>query len=135
MSLPTDSKYVRLISSRLRNFKQKKDYLWNFSCPFCGDSQKNKTKARGYAFQKVTIFSIAVTIVEYLRMSVISSNRSMIHYTRSMFSSDTDLVKPITPIAPTPSSISRHRDLIKWQNKKSSNTANGSAIYRVDIFV
>jgi transcription elongation factor Elf1 len=52
MSLPTDSKYVRLISSRLRNFKQKKDYLWNFSCPFCGDSQKNKTKARGYAFQK-----------------------------------------------------------------------------------
>ena len=52
MSLPTDSKYVRLISSRLRNFKQKKDYLWNFSCPICGDSQKNKTKARGYVFPK-----------------------------------------------------------------------------------
>jgi transcription elongation factor Elf1 len=52
MSLPTDSKYVRLISSRLRNFKQKKDYLWNMTCPYCGDSQKNKTKARGYAFQK-----------------------------------------------------------------------------------
>lgn len=52
MSLPVDSKYVRLISSRLRNFKQKKDYLWNFSCPFCGDSTKNKTKARGYVFQK-----------------------------------------------------------------------------------
>lgn len=52
MSLYIDSKYVRLISSRLRNFKQKKDYLWNFSCPFCGDSSKNKTKARGYVFQK-----------------------------------------------------------------------------------
>lgn len=52
MSLPVESKYVRLISSRLRNFKQKKDYLWNFSCPFCGDSQTNKTKARGYVFQK-----------------------------------------------------------------------------------
>jgi len=54
MSLSVDSKYVRLISSRLRNFKQKKDYLWNFSCPICGDSQKNKTKARGYVFQKGT---------------------------------------------------------------------------------
>ncbi len=47
-----DTKYVRLISSRLRNFKQKKDGLFNFSCPFCGDSKKNLTKARGYAFSK-----------------------------------------------------------------------------------
>jgi transcription elongation factor Elf1 len=52
MSIPVDSKYVRLISSRLRNFKQKNTNLWNFSCPFCGDSQKNKTKARGYVFPK-----------------------------------------------------------------------------------
>ena len=54
MSLHIESKYVRLISHRLRNFKQKNDYLWNFSCPFCGDSQKNLTKARGYVFQKGT---------------------------------------------------------------------------------
>jgi transcription elongation factor Elf1 len=54
MSLSTDSKYLRLISSRLRNFKQKDSYLWNFSCPICGDSQKNKSKARGYVFQKGT---------------------------------------------------------------------------------
>lgn len=47
-----DTKYVRLISSRLRNFKQKKEGLFNFSCPFCGDSKKNLTKARGYAFSK-----------------------------------------------------------------------------------
>jgi transcription elongation factor Elf1 len=52
MSLPTDIKYVRLISSRLRNFKQKNTYLWNFSCPFCGDSQTNKLKARGYVYAK-----------------------------------------------------------------------------------
>jgi hypothetical protein len=52
MSLITDSKYVRLISSRLRNFKQKNTNLFNMSCPFCGDSQKNKTKARGYIFPK-----------------------------------------------------------------------------------
>ena len=52
MSLIIDSKFVRLLSSRLRNFKQKKDYLWNFSCCFCGDSKKNLSKARGYVFAK-----------------------------------------------------------------------------------
>ena len=54
MSLSIESKYIRLISSRLRNFKQKKDYLWNFSCPICGDSKKNLNKARGYVFAKGT---------------------------------------------------------------------------------
>ena len=52
MSIIIDSKFVWLLSSRLRNFKQKKDYLWNFSCPFCGDSKKNLSKARGYVFAK-----------------------------------------------------------------------------------
>ena len=52
MSISVDSKYVRLISSRLRNFKQKNTNLFNASCPFCGDSQKNKTKARLYIFEK-----------------------------------------------------------------------------------
>jgi len=54
MALDIDSKYLRLVSSRLRNFKQKNTYLWNFSCDFCGDSQKNKSKARGYFFAKGT---------------------------------------------------------------------------------
>jgi transcription elongation factor Elf1 len=52
MSTFIDTKYLRLLSSRLRNFKQKGDNLFNFSCPYCGDSQKNKLKARGYVFQK-----------------------------------------------------------------------------------
>ncbi len=46
-----DAKYASMLSTRLRNFKQKKDYLWNFSCPICGDSSKNKTKARGYIYR------------------------------------------------------------------------------------
>ena len=50
--LSLDVKYLRLVSSRLRNFKQKKEGLFNFSCPICGDSKKNLTKARGYAFAK-----------------------------------------------------------------------------------
>jgi transcription elongation factor Elf1 len=52
MTISVDNKYVRLISGRLRNFKQKKESLYNFSCPICGDSQKNKLKARGYVYQK-----------------------------------------------------------------------------------
>jgi transcription elongation factor Elf1 len=52
MALYTDTKYIRLVSSRLRNFKQKNDNLWNFSCPYCGDSKTNTLKARGYIFAK-----------------------------------------------------------------------------------
>jgi transcription elongation factor Elf1 len=52
MALYTDTKYIRLVSSRLRNFKQKNDNLWNFSCPYCGDSKTNTLKARGYVFAK-----------------------------------------------------------------------------------
>jgi len=46
-----DSKYIGLISSRLQKFKKVKNDLYNFRCPICGDSQKNKNKARGYLYQ------------------------------------------------------------------------------------
>ena len=46
-----DAKYVGQISYKLRNFKQRKAYYWNFSCPICGDSKKNPLKARGFVFQ------------------------------------------------------------------------------------
>ncbi len=52
MTISVDNKYVRLISGRLRNFKQKKENLYQASCPFCGDSKKNLTKARGYVYSK-----------------------------------------------------------------------------------
>lgn len=44
-------KYLNLLSSQLEKFKQKKPYLWNFRCFYCGDSQRNKNKARGFIFQ------------------------------------------------------------------------------------
>ena len=47
----TEIKYVNLLSSRLDKFKRKDDFLWNFRCPLCGDSQKNKNKARGFIFK------------------------------------------------------------------------------------
>ena len=47
-----DSKYVSLISSRFDKFSKKKDNLYNLRCPYCGDSQKHKNKARGYFYEK-----------------------------------------------------------------------------------
>ena len=46
-----DSKYIGIVSSRLQKFKRVKDNLYNFRCPICGDSQKNKNKTRGYIYQ------------------------------------------------------------------------------------
>ena len=52
MSVFIDRKYLLQISPKLSRFSQKKDDLYNFRCPICGDSQKNKTKCRGYVFRK-----------------------------------------------------------------------------------
>jgi len=46
-----DSKYIGMISSRLQKFKRSGDNIYNFRCPICGDSQKNKNKTRGYIYQ------------------------------------------------------------------------------------
>ena len=45
-----DSKFIGLLSPRLGKFKRVKANLYNFRCPICGDSQKNKSKARGYLY-------------------------------------------------------------------------------------
>jgi len=50
MSLYLDKKYINLVSGSLEKFKWKKNNLANCRCPICGDSQTNKTKARGYFF-------------------------------------------------------------------------------------
>ena len=47
-----DLKYINIISPRLEKFSKKKDYLYNFRCPYCGDSKKNRNRARGFFFLK-----------------------------------------------------------------------------------
>ena len=47
-----EQKYLNLISSQLQRFKKTNDFVWNFRCPYCGDSHRSKTKARGYVFRK-----------------------------------------------------------------------------------
>ena len=51
MSEFVDAHYVSLLSGRLDKFARKKSDLFNFRCPYCGDSQKHKNKARGYFFR------------------------------------------------------------------------------------
>ena len=51
MSNYIDSKFINALSNRLDQFKRKTDTLYNFRCPHCGDSKKNKTKARAYFYR------------------------------------------------------------------------------------
>lgn len=48
----TDDYYINSLSTRLEKFKKIKPGLYNCRCNICGDSQKNKTKARGYFYDK-----------------------------------------------------------------------------------
>lgn len=47
-----EQKYLGIVSNRLERFTRKKNNTYNFRCPVCGDSQKNKYKARGWVFPK-----------------------------------------------------------------------------------
>ena len=52
MSVFIDRAFLLRVSPKLPRFTQKKQDLYNFRCPLCGDSQKNKTKARGFVYRK-----------------------------------------------------------------------------------
>ena len=51
MSSYIDLKFINNLRSRLSQFKQKNDYLFNFRCPHCGDSKKSKLKSRAYLYR------------------------------------------------------------------------------------
>jgi predicted RNA-binding Zn-ribbon protein involved in translation (DUF1610 family) len=52
MSVYIDRTFLLRLSPKLNKFTQKKEDLYNFRCPLCGDSQKNKSKSRGYVYRK-----------------------------------------------------------------------------------
>ena len=52
MTVYIDKKFINLMSGQLERFSWKKDNLANCRCPICGDSSKNKVKARGFFFEK-----------------------------------------------------------------------------------
>jgi transcription elongation factor Elf1 len=49
-----DEKYAMLVSSKLLKFK-KSGKVYNFRCPYCLDSEKSKTKRRGYLYGTASI--------------------------------------------------------------------------------
>ena len=51
-----DLKFIMMISPRLEKFKRVRDNLFNFRCPYCGDSLKFRNKARGYFYKKKNDF-------------------------------------------------------------------------------
>lgn len=57
MSIYIDKKYISLLAPKLTLFKQRGEFLWNFRCPVCGDSNKDKTKTRGYIYKRKEHFS------------------------------------------------------------------------------
>lgn len=52
MTAMLEQTYIHQLSSRLQRFRQKDQNLYNFKCPLCGDSKKNKNKTRGYLYFK-----------------------------------------------------------------------------------
>jgi len=52
MSVYIDRSFLLQLAPKLLRFAKKKDDLYNFRCPLCGDSQKNKSKSRGYVYRK-----------------------------------------------------------------------------------
>lgn len=51
-----EEKYIGMLSNRLERFT-KKGMAWNFRCHICGDSKKDKSKARGYILQRKGSYS------------------------------------------------------------------------------
>lgn len=53
-----DLHYAQMLSGRLENFRIRNTnpYKINFRCPICGDSQKSRTKARGWLLEKENKF-------------------------------------------------------------------------------
>ena len=43
-------KYILQVGVHLEGFKEVKHNFWNFRCPLCGDSHKNRNKKRGYIY-------------------------------------------------------------------------------------
>ena len=74
MSVFIDRSFLLRVSPKLQRFTRKKDDLYNFRCPLCGDSQKNKTKSRGYVYRKKNDYfymchncSISTTFYNFLK--------------------------------------------------------------------
>ena len=58
-----DTKYIGLVSVRLQKFSKKKEGLYTFRCPYCGDSQKIRIRQEDIFTNIKTIITLSATIV------------------------------------------------------------------------
>jgi hypothetical protein len=49
--LYVDKMFAGQVRPRVKNFKQKNDYLYVMSCPFCGDMSKGRQRTRGFFYR------------------------------------------------------------------------------------
>ena len=52
MSTFIDKKYINIVAVQLERFSWSRDTVAKCRCPICGDSAKNKSKTRGFFYQK-----------------------------------------------------------------------------------
>lgn len=69
-----DKKYITLVSPQLQKFSKKKEDLYNFRCPYCGDSKTNRNRSRGYFYRVKNDFlfkchncGVGTTFVNFLK--------------------------------------------------------------------
>lgn len=69
-----DKKYISLVSPQLQKFSKKKEDLYNFRCPYCGDSKTNRNRSRGYFYRVKNDFlfkchncGVGTTFVNFLK--------------------------------------------------------------------
>ena len=51
-SFAVDTQFICRIGESLARFSKKAENIYNFRCPFCGDSARDEKKSRGYLFRK-----------------------------------------------------------------------------------
>lgn len=110
-----DVKHMLLNSSRLRNFKQKSDHLWNASCPVCGDSASNARRARLYFYRHNNALFVKCHNCQYSTSfsRFLQNQDSVAHkdytYEKYLARRDTGIVLQDTTVPLEPSPLERFR--------------------------
>lgn len=118
-------KYISLVSMRLDKFKKKSDSLWNFRCPYCSDSEKSKSKARGYIYLAKSQFRFHChncgTSTSFNRFLKNLDQALYLQYTAEFLA---DSRTPIAPISQTPEPIKYDWSIFNDLKKISSLPVN-----------
>lgn len=106
-----DEKYISLSSSFLDKFSKKKPGVYNFRCPYCGDSQKHRNKARGYLVKKRADYlykchncGVGRSFSNFMKEQVphLYDEYLMEHYSEGHTGKGTPIPKPTLPTFDTP---------------------------------